>query len=166
MHHALYIMHHASCIMYHASCIMHHASSGKHHASCIMDHASCMAQRRRPQKWRQPQKWRWPQFKSWAMPHSGLKINKIIRSGPKKRRRPQKWKSALPSNFFVIFTPLTSPWKITWIFSWWLLTVTATPQLMLNRKWYQASKLEMDFHMINIIPAALPMRAQREKDNI
>ena len=29
---------------------------------------------------------------------------------------------------------------------WWLLTVTATPQLMLNRKWYQASKPEMEFN--------------------
>ena len=63
----------------------------------------------------------------------------------------------------IFFAPLPSLWKITWNFSWWLLTVTATPQLMLNQKWYQASKPEMEFHMINIKHAALPMRAQREK---
>ena len=34
---------------------------------------------------------------------------------------------------------------------------------MLNRKWYQASKPEMEFHMINIIYATLPMYEQREK---
>ena len=59
--------------------------------------------------------------------------------------------------------PLPSPWKITWNFSRWLFTVTAAPRLMLNRKWYQASKPEMEFHMMNMIHAALPMRAQREK---
>ena len=48
-------------------------------------------------------------------------------------------------------------------FYWWLLPMTATPQLMLNRKWYQVSKPEMEFHMINIIYAALPMCAQTEK---
>ena len=41
--------------------------------------------------------------------------------------------------------------------------MTARPQLMLNRKSYQVSKPEMEFHMINIIYAALPMRAQTEK---
>ena len=50
--------------------------------------------------------------------------------------------------------PLPSPWKITWSFSWWLLTMTATPQLMLNQKWYKASKLEMEFHMKKIIHTA------------
>ena len=48
-------------------------------------------------------------------------------------------------------------------FCWWLLTMTATPQLMLNRKWYQASKPEMLFHIINIMYAAMPMRAKIEK---
>ena len=38
--------------------------------------------------------------------------------------------------------------------------MTATPQLMLNRKWYQASKAKMEFHIINIIYSALAMRAQ------
>ena len=38
--------------------------------------------------------------------------------------------------------------------------MTATPQLMLSRKLYQVSKPEMEFHMINIIYAALPMCAQ------
>ena len=41
----------------------------------------------------------------------------------------------------------------------WPLTVTATPQPMLNRKLYQAPKPEMDFHMINMMYAALPMHA-------
>ena len=45
----------------------------------------------------------------------------------------------------------------------WLFSITAKPQLMLNRKWYQASKPEMEFHMINIIYAALSIRAQTEK---
>ena len=34
---------------------------------------------------------------------------------------------------------------------------------MLNQKWYQASKPEMEFHMINIMYSAWPMRAQTEK---
>ena len=42
-------------------------------------------------------------------------------------------------------------------------TVTATPLLMFNRKWYQASKPEMEFHMINITYVALHMHAQTEK---
>ena len=37
------------------------------------------------------------------------------------------------------------------------------PQLMLNRKWYQVSKPEMEFHMINIIYASLPLCAQTDK---
>ena len=41
--------------------------------------------------------------------------------------------------------------------------MTATPKLMLNWKWYQASKPEMEFHMIDIIYAALSIRAQTEK---
>ena len=41
--------------------------------------------------------------------------------------------------------------------------MTATPQLMLNQKRNQASKLDMEFHMINIINAALSIRAQTEK---
>ena len=40
---------------------------------------------------------------------------------------------------------------------------TATPQLTLNRKCYQVSKPEMEFPMIDIIYAALPMRAQIER---
>ena len=34
---------------------------------------------------------------------------------------------------------------------------------MLNRKWYQGSKPEMEFHMINIIYGALSISAQTEK---
>ena len=41
--------------------------------------------------------------------------------------------------------------------------MTARPQLMLNRKSYQVSKPEMEFHIINIIYAELSMRAQSEK---
>ena len=44
----------------------------------------------------------------------------------------------------------------------WHLTVTATPQLMLNQKLNQMFKPEMEFHMINMIYAALPMREQTE----
>ena len=43
------------------------------------------------------------------------------------------------------------------------LTVTATPQLMSNRICYQVSKPEMEFHMMNIIYAKLPMPTQTEK---
>ena len=59
---------------------------------------------------------------------------------------------ALPSNFFALSPPLK---KLPEIFLW-LFSITAKPQLMLNRKWYQASKQEMEFHMINIIYVALP----------
>ena len=41
--------------------------------------------------------------------------------------------------------------------------MTATPQLMLNQKLYQASKPEMKFHMKNVIYAALSIRAKTEK---
>ena len=62
-----------------------------------------------------------------------------------------------------------SPQKRRWLqktylkFFWWLLTVTATPQLMLNRKWYQVSTPEMEFHIINITYAALLLHAQTER---
>ena len=86
-------------------------------------------------KWRQPQKWSWP--KNW--------------------RRPQKL--AHPSKTFPPRLHLKNYLK----FFWWLLTVTATPQLMLNRKLFQDSKPEMEFHMINIIYAEFSIRAQTEK---
>ena len=41
--------------------------------------------------------------------------------------------------------------------------MTITPQLVENWKCYQASKPEMEFHMIDMIYAALPMGAQTEK---
>ena len=44
--------------------------------------------------------------------------------------------------------------------------MTATPQLMLSRKWYQASKLEMEFHMIDILYAALSIHAQTEETTL
>ena len=48
-------------------------------------------------------------------------------------------------------------------FFWWLLTSTATGQLILNWNCYQVYKPEMELHMIDIIYAALPMCAQTEK---
>ena len=65
------------------------------------------------------------------------------------------------SQFFLPPCPL--PIRNYLKFFWWLLTVTATPQLMLNRKWYQGSKPEMEFHMMNIIYAALSISAQAKK---
>ena len=44
--------------------------------------------------------------------------------------------------------------------------MTATSQLMYNQKWWQVSKPEMEFHMMNITYAALHMRAQTEKNDI
>ena len=41
--------------------------------------------------------------------------------------------------------------------------MTTTPQPMSNQICYQVSKPEMEFHMIDIIYAALPMRAQKER---
>ena len=51
------------------------------------------------------------------------------------------------------------------IFSWWLLTLTTTLRLMLNQKWYQVSKPEMEFHIIKIIYAALPAFTNRKDNN-
>ena len=48
-------------------------------------------------------------------------------------------------------------------FYWWPLVLTATPQLMLNRKWYQASKPEIEFNIINMMYVALPRHPQTEK---
>ena len=59
------------------------------------------------------------------------------------------------------FCPL--PLKSYLKFFWWLLTWTAKRQLMSNRICYHVSKPEIDFHMIGIINAALPMQAQTEK---
>ena len=60
-----------------------------------------------------------------------------------------KWrrlqKLALPSK---IVLPPSPPLKNYLNFFLWLLPMTATPQLMLNQKWYQASKLEMEFHIM------------------
>ena len=46
------------------------------------------------------------------------------------------------------------------------LTLTATPQMMLNRKYYQVSKTEIEFHMIDIMYMVLHMRAHTKKDDI
>ena len=67
-----------------------------------------------PQKWRQPLKWSWP--KNW--------------------RRPQKL--AHPPKTFPLPLPLKNYLKFFLMTSH--LTMTATPQLMLNQKWYQAFK--------------------------
>ena len=61
-----------------------------------------------------------------------------------------------------MFCPFPLPLKLPDFFLW-PLTMTATPQLMLNRKWYQLSKPEIEFLMINMMYAALPMCAQTEK---
>ena len=47
---------------------------------------------------------------------------------------------------------------------WWPLILTATPQMMLSRKCYQVSKPEIEFHIMNIMYAALHMRAYRKDD--
>ena len=60
--------------------------------------------------------------------------------------------------FLAPHSPL--PLKITWNF---FDDLSPWPQLMLNRIWYQASKPELEFHIINIMYAALPMRAHTEK---
>ena len=52
---------------------------------------------------------------------------------------------------------------ITCNFFCWALPSTATGQLILNQKCHQVSKPEMELHMINIIYAALHIRAQTEK---
>ena len=48
-------------------------------------------------------------------------------------------------------------------FFWRPLTLTATPQMTISKKCYQVSKPEIEFHMIDIIYAALPMGPQTEK---
>ena len=53
----------------------------------------------------------------------------------------------------ILFAPL--PLKNYLNLFWRLLTMTATPQLLLNRKWYHVSKPEMEFHMINKTYATL-----------
>ena len=58
----------------------------------------------------------------------------------------------------ILFCPPSLPLRITENVFWWPLKVTATPQLMLNRKGYQASKPKMECHMINMMYAALPMK--------
>ena len=65
----------------------------------------------------------------------------------------------------MFFGPLPLKKYLIFLF-WWLLPMTATPQLMLNRKRYQASKPELEFHMINMIYAALSMRTQTEKTTL
>ena len=72
-----------------------------------------------------------------------------------------KMTSKIGPPLLIFFAPPPLPWNYLKFFLW-LLTVTAIPQLMLNRKWYQASKPEMEFHMINITYAALHMREQTE----
>ena len=62
-----------------------------------------------------------------------------------------------------IILPPPSPQKVTWIYFWWLHTLTAKQELMSNRICYQVSKPEMEFHMIDVIYGVLPMRAQTEK---
>merc|ERR1712208_214090 len=44
-----------------------------------------------------------------------------------------------------------------------LFTLTATPELTVNRKCYQVLKPEIEFHMMNEIYGALPMRTHIQK---
>ena len=82
------------------------------------------------QKGRQPQKWKWPQI--WRQMK---KISKQFCPPP--------------------FPPITILPELFWR----PLILTATPQMMLSRKCYQVSKPEIEFHMMNIMYAALHMRA-------
>ena len=86
-----------------------------------------------PHKWRRHQTWRWPEKWTW----------------------PQKL--AHPLKKFCHPPPL--PLKYYLIFFWWPLTLTATPQLMLNSNCYQVSKPEIEFHMMDIMYTALHMHA-------
>ena len=52
---------------------------------------------------------------------------------------------------------------ITWKKYRWLLTMTATAQLTLNQKSYQLSKLEIEFHVMEEMYAALCMCGCAEK---
>ena len=69
-------------------------------------------------------------------------------------------KIGLPPNYFA---PPPLPFKSYLKFVWWLLTLAATRQLTSNRICYHVSNREMEFHMIDIIYAALSMCAQTEK---
>ena len=88
-------------------------------------------------KWRRHQKWRWP-------------------------KNEDDLENLPPLQIFTL-SPSPPHEKNTWTFSWWLLTLTAIPQLMLNRKRYQVSKPEMEFRRMNSIYTAFPMRVQTEK---
>ena len=101
----------------------------------------------------------------WVYWEEGLKYNDNLKmKTTSKEKTTSKMKTSskiglsLP-NFFV--PPL--PIKSYWTFFWWLLTLTATHQLMSNRICYQVSEPEMEFPMIDIIYTALPMHAQTEK---
>ena len=110
---------------------------------------------RQPQKWRPPQKWRQHQKLRWLKNENNLKCEDDLYNEDNLKNWPSP-----PKN---LFCPPPLPLKNNLKFFWWLLTVTATPQLMLNRKWYQGSKPEMEFHMMNIIYAALSISAQAKK---
>ena len=66
-----------------------------------------------------------------------------------------------PKNNFA--PPPPSPFTILPDFFLRPLTLTATTQMMLNRKCYQVSKPEIEFHMMDIMYAALHMRAHTKK---
>ena len=48
-------------------------------------------------------------------------------------------------------------------FFWWLLTLTATAQLVLNREFYQVSKPVMEFKLMDMINRALHIHTHTEK---
>ena len=72
------------------------------------------------------------------------------------------YKIGLPPKIVLPPVPLKSYLK----FFWWLLTLTATQQLMSNRICYQVFKPDMEFHMIDLIYAALPISALTEKTTL
>ena len=115
---------------------------------------------------RRPQSWRWTQTEDNLKTEDDLKNEEDLKNEDnlKNEEDLKNW----PSPPFFFGSPPPLPLKnLPEVFCWWLLTLTARPQLMLNRKWYQVSKPEMEFHIINIMYAALPMRAHtNRKDNI
>ena len=87
-----------------------------------------------PQKWRRHQKWRYP------------------KNQDNLKNWPSPWSSLSPS-----------PPRKDYLIFLWCLILPAPPHLTLNQKCYQGFKPKMEFHMINMICAALPMCAQTEK---
>ena len=97
----------------------------------------------------------------WMMT-SELKTISKLKTCSEKMKTTSKMKTTLKMKTQKLFCP-PYPQKVTWIYFWWLHTLTAKQELMSNRICYQVSKPEMEFHMIDVIYGVLPMRAQTEK---